>query len=388
MFATNSQLPQAGTTLSYRPDLEAVVARQRDWFAGARPYLITLIPDFWNGFNWDLSIDVQTRRPIEEYDFTNDEQLYDFLDFRLQKFQTYWDAKLGWGLDDDYIPVFEPRLGWGEVVAPFVRDARVVFYAQTSALEPVIDDYLTLDWSCIGFHPENPGTQILTKMNTWSQERARGRFLVQPRALDTNPSDIAKALRGGDFFTDFISNPDDVHRLMKLATQCAIDLIEYQRLVIGGPTLGGYGTTWHGGYWTPGTVIGHEGDNVSDLISGSMFEKFILPYLQQFVEHFGGTVFARDVTTRQLWSRLRKLGNVLAFKPRNMGSTQVQVKDILAIAQQTERLPLFLQVFSLDELKDFLAATQKAQIRAFFVFQCPDREQGQRALDLVREAKN
>jgi hypothetical protein len=380
---TNNQ----GFSLLWKPDVERVIERHHDWFGGKRKYLVTIIPITWNGYNWDLHIDIHTERPLEEYDFTDEEQLFGFLAYRLRQIeQSYWVAKAEWGMEDDYIPVFEPRIGWAEVVAPFVKEPRIKYYAQTSQLEPIIQDYETFDWNQIGFNPENQGNQILTKMNQWCKEMGKGRFLVQPRGLDANPSDVAKALRGDHLFTDFIERPDDVDHLLSVTTQMVIELIEYQRHIIGGPTLGGYGTAWHGGYWTPGTVIGHLGDNVSDLISGAMFDRFILPHLQKMVAHFGGCVFARDVTTKQIWGSLRKLGNVLAFKPRNMGRYKVTIDDIRSICDKTNNLPLFIQTFSWDEFQNMFKVAQELNIRAFFVCQCQDREEGFRIIDIIRSA--
>ncbi len=115
-----------------------------------------------------------------------------------------------------------------------------------------------------------------------------------------------------------------------------------------------------------------------------MFEQFLLPYLQKFTDHFGGCVFARDITSKQVWRYLRKFGNILAFKPRSMGSTYVMAEDLYTIVKNTEGLPLFLQVFSYKELEEFRRVVAETGIRAFFVFQCPTREEGERALDSVR----
>jgi hypothetical protein len=370
--------------VEWRPDLEQVIQRHRDWFEGKRKFLVTVIPNQWDGFNWDLHIDIKSAKPVESYDFSDDEQLYAFLSYRLEQFETYWRVKTEWGLDDDFVPVFEPRLGWAEVVAPFVREAKVSYYAQTSQLEPVIEDYGSFDWSRLDFNSSNEGARILTKMNQWCKEMGKGHFLVQARGLDANPSDTAKALRGDALFVDFMDHPAEVHRLMAKTTQMVIQLIEHQRQVIGGPTLGGYGTTWHGGYWTPGTIIGHLGDNVCDLVSGLTFDQFIVPYLKQFVVHFGGCVFGRDVSTRQVWGSLRKLGNVLAFKPRNVGSRQVTVEDIRVMCSKTEGLPLFLQTFSSGEFNAKFSVARELGIQVFFVCQCRDREEAARIINGVR----
>jgi hypothetical protein len=371
-------------TLSWRPDLAQVIERQRAWYEGQLRYLVTVIPDSWPSFDWDLSIDVKTPRPLETFDFGDDAQLDEFLAFRLEQYEVYWRIKADWGLDDDYIPTFEPRLAWAEHVASVVQGSEVHLYAQTSAIDPVIEDYETFDWDRIRYDPSGAAGTILCKANRWAAEHGRGHFLVQPRGLDANPSDFAKACRGEPFFLDFILHPDGVKRLMECCLQACIDLIEHQRQLIGGMSLGGYGTTWNGGYWSPGNALGHLGDNVSDLVSGDTFREFIAPHLRDFVKHFGGAIFGRDVSTKQLWSELRGLGNILAFKPRNVGSVHVTPDHIRTIAECTDRLPLSIEVFSLDKLASFIQATQEVDIQAYFVVHCRTREEGARALDTVR----
>ncbi|MEA3335880.1 MAG: hypothetical protein U9R25_08200 [Chloroflexota bacterium] len=375
---------KTGVELIWRPDLEAVVARHRAWFEGKRRYLVTVIPQSWDSFNWDLSIDVKTPRPLDTFDFFDDAQLEEHLSFRLAQYGTFWQTKAEWGLDDDFIPVFEPRIGWAENTAATVAGAEVSFYAQTSAMQPVIERYDTFDWDRIRYDAESPWGQVLTKANSWAARQGRGCFLVQPRALDANPSDFAKACRGNDFFLDLSLHPERVHRLMRRCTDAVIDLIEDQRRVIGGETLGGYATTWHGGYWTPGPVLGHVGDNVSDLISAPMFEQLLAPYLRSFLGHFEGGVFARDVTTKQIWDMLRNLGNVLAFKPRQVGMVRFTAQDIRAIAEATDRLPLFIEPFSWEEFCAYRQAVVDSEVRAFFVVHCQDRDQGARVVDSVR----
>lgn len=373
------------TALVWRPDLLQVVERHRAWFAGERKYLATIIPPNWDSFNWDLSIDVKTHRPLETFDFFNDAQLEEHLAFRLAQFETFWQTKADWGLDDDFLPVFEPRIGWAEGVAATVEGAEVNFYAQTSAMKPVIDDYDTFDWNRIRYDPDSPWGKVLTKSNRWSAEKGRGRFLVQPRPLDANPSDFAKACRGSEFFLDFALQPDGLHRLMERCTEAVIEMMEDQWRVIGGDLLGGHATTWHGGYWTPGNLLGHVGDNVVDLISEKQYEQCLVPHVQRVLAHFGGGVFARDVVTKQVWRQLRKLHNIVAFKPRNVGATRVTAKDIHAIAGATERMPLFLEPFSIEEFDAFRQAVVESGIRAFFVVHCQNRDEGERVLETVRQ---
>ena len=373
------------TRLQCRPDLPRVVERQRGWYEGKRRFLVTIIPDSWNSFDWDLSIDLPTPRPVEKFDFADDGQLDEYLSFRLAQFESYWQCKTEWGLDDDFLPVFEPRLGWAEVVAPMVDGAEVRYYSQTSAMQPVVDNWETFDWERIRFNPESRDGKILSSANEWAAEHGKGRFLVQPRGTDANPSDFAKACRGDALFLDFYERPDAIHQLLERCTQATIELIEYQRQVVGGETLGGYGTTWHGGYWTPGSVLGHVGDNVADLVSGEMYEEFLAPYTRKFLAHFGGGVFARDVTTWQIWGSIRGLGNVLAFKPRNMGTTHVTPDAIRTISAKTHGLPLYLEPLNLEEFQAFRQVVREIGIRAFFVVHCQTREEGARVLDHVRQ---
>lgn len=370
--------------LVWRPDWLQVLARHRAWFEGRRDYLVTVIPPNWDSYSWDLSIAVKTARPLETIDFFDDGQLDEHLTYRLAQYETYWQTKADWGIDDDFLPVFEPRLGWAECVAAMVDGAKVTFYGQTSAMKPVIEDYETFDWDRIRYDPQSPWGEVVSKANRWAVEHGQGRFLVQSRALDSNPSDFARACRGSEFYLDLALRPDSVHRLMGRCTQATIDLIEDQWRVIGGQTQSGYATGWNGGYWTPGKVLGHTGDNVVDLISGRMIEEFVVPHVRRFLSHFGGGVYGRDVTTRHIWPLLSKLGNLLAFKPRNVGTVRVTDQDIRAIAELTEGMPLVLEPFSLDEFYAFRQAVLDVGIKAFFVVHCQDRDEAAVIVDEVR----
>lgn len=375
----------ANAELEYRPGCKSVIERTREWFKpeGKIHNLVTIIPGSWNSFNWDLSIDVPTPKSLEEYDYSDDVQLREHLDFRLKQFETYWEKKLEWTIDDDMMPVFEPKIGWAEGPAALV-DAEVTYYAQTSNLKPVIESYDSFDWNRIGLRQESPGAELLAKINKYAVEKAAGKFLVMPRGETVNPSDLAKACRGNELFTDFVNSPDNVHELMKRCLSATIDLIEYVRGTAG-ESMDGHGVSWNGGYWVPGTMLGHVGDNVSDLISPKMYMEFIFPYIKQFGEHFGGIIFGRDVSSSHLWPILPQYGVIRAFKPRNMGSVPVTPEDIRKIAAVTEGLPLFVEVHNFDDLPFFKKAVTETNIKSFFIIHCSSREQAQDAVHQIRD---
>ncbi len=370
--------------LAYRPDADRVMRRIAEWFQpnGPRQHLVTVVPAHWNSFNWDLSIDVPTPKPLGDYDFSRTPQIEAFLDFRIRQFERYWGAKQDWSLDDDMMPVFEPRLGWAESAGALV-DAEINYYAQTSNLEPVILNYDSFDWNRIGFRAEADGVRILTEMNRIAVDRSRDRFLVMPRGATVNPSDLAKACRGSELFTDFVSEAANVHRLMERCLKACVELIEYVRNIVG-RTADGYGVSWNGGYWTPGTILGHYGDNVADLISPAMYREFIIPYTRQMGRHFGGIVFARDASSAHLWPELARLDVVRAFKPRDMGNIRLVPKDIHQIAGDTEGLPLFVEVHREDDFPEFKKAVKDTGVKAFFIVHCSSRDQGKRVIEEVR----
>ena len=67
-------------------------------------------------------------------------------------------------------------------------------------------------------------------------------------------------------------------------------------------------------------------------------------------------MYARDVTTHQLWPRLRKMGNIMAFKPRNMCNVRVNADHLRVIAEKTEGIPLFVETFTPTEFAEFRQA--------------------------------
>ena len=141
---------------------------------------------------------------------------------------------------------------------------------------------------------------------------------------------------------------------------------------------------WNGGFWTPGTALGHVGDNVSDLVSGAMFQSALLPHLREMVGHFGGCVFARDVSTKQVWPFLRELGNVLVFQPRDMGARKVTPKDVRDIASATANLRLGLQSSSYEDFVTQQVVARELGIQVHFTFHCGSRDEAARAVDDAR----
>lgn len=374
---------EENSELTYQPNINEVIKRYRNWFnpEGKTRYLVNIIPEFWNSFNWDLSIDVPSPKPLEDYNFENDAEIYEYLDYRLSLIQKYWEKKLEWSIKDDMIPTIKPKLGWAEI-AGAISGGHITYYSQTSNLDQIIHNYESFDFESIKFSKQTTWSQILIKGTKHLLEKAKGKFIVQPR-MNLNPSDLARAYRGKDLFTDFYDNPEYVHKLLQKCTEAIIKYNEYMVGLVG-QFKDGLPCTWNGGYWVPGKMIPHMGDNVSDLVSPDTFREFILPYINQVTEYFGGCIFGRDASSEQLWSEIKKIEKIKAFKPRNMGNYIIDEKVLERIIKKTEGIPLFLEARNRNEFLKFKHVVSKNGVKVFFTVHCRGQEEAKEVVDVVR----
>ncbi len=372
-------------SLEYQPRIQEVIDRYRRWWDAADPlkHLVITVPSSWNHYEWSLGINVRSPRPMSEYDFHRDEDSFEFIDYRLGLIEEYWREKLRWNVDDDMIPCTKVFLGWAESACA-IAGTEPHYGVQTSYMAPLVDDYERFDYDRLVFRGDSPWMGILERSTRYLMDKSHGRFLVEARIDNITPSDYAHACRGPQLLTDFIDYPEGVHRLMDVCTREVMRYIEHSYQIVG-DFEGGLPCTWEGGFWVPGKVIAHTGDNVSDLVSGNTFQEFLAPYHGRLAEHFGGSVFGRDASSEQLWSQIPRIKGIRAYKPRNMGNYRIDEHVLRRLMEATQPLPLFVEVFSLDEFERFRAVCAEFAGKVTFIVQCQNAEAARRVIDTVRQ---
>ncbi|NMA94571.1 MAG: hypothetical protein GX974_00850 [Clostridiales bacterium] len=220
------------------------------------------------------SIQPPKLKAMNEWDFPND--LYEYLDARLERFLSYWD-KRGY-LGDDLIPSIHPWFGIAEHSA-FVG-GEVEFTKETSYHHPVIKDWD--DFGKLELREDNPWIRMVLDGQQYLLERSEGRYAVKLRGAD-GPMDIANAVRGNELFVDFYEYPDEVHRLMEFCTDAVKWTLEHQKKTVG-QLYGGVITGFD--IWLPGNSIGQLSEDASTMCSPDIYREFGLPYTQKLVSEY------------------------------------------------------------------------------------------------------
>lgn len=98
------------------------------------------------------------------------------------------------------------------------------------------------------------------------------------------PFDIAHLVRGDEIFTDMYDDPDFVHHLLRLSTRAYIECTKAMKAVNGEELNSDY----HGGNLYMGRGGVRVCEDTSTLLSPSLIEEFVIPYLREALQPFGG----------------------------------------------------------------------------------------------------
>lgn len=377
--------------LFYRPDIDSVIERYKDWFNpnGKTRYLVIIVPPEWDSYNYDLYIAIDPKNPkfLSEYNFKNHNELYEYLDYIISVIsQKYWNIKLQWNIDDDMLPVHRIRLGYADQAAAIAGvDPIYSNIAQTSYIEPIIKSYDKFDIEELKFSKESDWAAILKEGLEYLLEKAENKFLVSVPLDCSNPSDLAFEFRGKDIFFDFYDDPQNTHKLLRRCAEESIKFVEYFRTIV--PSIsGGYPLAWHGGVWTSGTIYEHDGDNVADQVSKEIFSGFLLPYHSKLSRYFGGCVFGREASSEHLWSEIPKIEELKIFAPRSMENRyEIDGRILRKIIKKSGKLPLILESNNFNEFMEYKNIVQEKGIKAIFTAHCRDLKEGKEILKIVRD---
>ncbi|MHB1335987.1 MAG: uroporphyrinogen decarboxylase/cobalamine-independent methonine synthase family protein [Candidatus Humimicrobiaceae bacterium] len=376
--------------LFYRPDIDDVIERYRDWFNpnGETRYLVIIVPQEWDTDYYDLYMAIDPKNPkfLSEYNFKDNNELHEYLDYSSSVIsQKYWDIKLRWNIDDDMMPVFRFRVGYADQAAAIAGvDPIYSNRGQTSYLEPIIKSYDKFNFEKLEFSEKSDWSMVLKEGLEYSLKKAKEKFLVSVPLDCSNPSDLAFQFRGKNIFLDFYDDPENTHKLLKRSAEESIKFVEYFRTIV--PSIGdGYPLAWHGGVWTPDKVFSHNGDNVADQVSKSIFSDFLLPYHNKVSKHFGGCIFGREAKSEHLWSEIPKIEAIKAFAPRSMkGRYEIDGEVLKKITEKTGNLPLILESYNFDRFMQYKNIVQERGIKTIFTANCKNIGEAKEILKIVR----
>jgi hypothetical protein len=179
-------------------------------------------------------------RPLNSWKFP--EELYPYLDTIIEGAENHWSQRDD--IDDDLLPSTSPWFGIAEHSAIVGGD--IHFAEITSYQVPLVTDWDKLD--SIVLSDDNKWFKMLMDGFRYMKEKTQGRLLLRLRGAD-GPMDMANALRGNTFFTDFYDYPDELNRLLALCKKAMLWSFDHQRKIVGA-LEGGYITGFS--VWMPG----------------------------------------------------------------------------------------------------------------------------------------
>ena len=210
--------------------------------------------------------------PLNTFDFPKDLERY--LDMRAEK--DYLFARFHENIQDDFIPSTSPWYGIAEHTA--FLGGQVDFTPTTTFQHKIceeLEDFrnLKLDRNNLWIHLVVDGMRYMREK--W------GEYIpVRMRGAD-GPADIANAIRESDLFYDIYDDEETLAELMDFcvdAVHFTTDLQRAEATKIAGGCINGFGL------WMPGKCVGQISEDVSTMLSPSIYEEHFLPALKKCVD--------------------------------------------------------------------------------------------------------
>jgi len=256
--------------MKYRPDLDAVLQRYRQFFASREPgqILIHVFVPPAGSVPYDL----------REYGFPDPDENARYVCTYIENRKCFLKGRLG--VLDDYIPDIYIHHGIG-LHSAYIG-GRPVMGEDTSWSEPVLRDWDDLDK--LQLSVDNPWFRLVRQTAEIFVQEFGGQVGI-PTFYHFSPLDMANALRGNQLFLDFVDAPDQVHALLDFCVR-AIVWLEEQLWPITGDLQGG-APLW--GSWLPGHAV-MLSEDIADLCRASYYPVWAAPWTRQVLSRFDGAL--------------------------------------------------------------------------------------------------
>ncbi|MCE9614941.1 MAG: hypothetical protein K8T26_11730 [Lentisphaerae bacterium] len=343
--------------------IERVVGRARAFYGQHAPghYLI----------NASIPAPAPAVPPLSDFDL--DRQLTEWLDLKLEAARPKWHVKEG--LDDDAIPSICPTFGIAEHSAWLGMEVRL---QETTCLPvPLLES------------PEQLSTMRLSPDARWFgymrdgyrhlRARADGTYVTSVRGI-LSPMDMANAVRGDDLFTDFLLNPEFVHRLMEFLMG-AIPWY-YKQLCGWADTIAGGHVFHYGSGWMPPQSLGHLSNDAAMLCASSVYAEFGFPYEARLTGSHAAALYHVHNEKMHYVPQLATLPNLRMLEVTHDPKTKAPIEDLDRILGATGSANLMLLATS-DQIRAQLGGLAGRNV--FFQAQCRDRADADDLVQFVRD---
>lgn len=307
------------------------------------------------------------------YEFDLDTQLEEWLDYGLRSAKVRMEAKAG--LDDDTIPSVCPYFGIAEHSAWLGMEARLQEY--TSLPIPSLES------------PEDLDRVVLSEGTKWFQYMKRGYEYLRSRKDGTfvlsvrgtmAPMDIANAFRGDALFTDFLLDPEFVHKLMRFLLE-AVDWY-YRHLRSWADEVEGGHVFALGSCWFGPNVLGHISNDAAMLCSPAVYEEFGFPYEEELMQRYGGTLYHVHNEKIHYVPKLSELPGLSILEVAQDPKTPPPIEDLHHVLSMTGTANLLLHPTS-DQVRAHIDELMSRNV--FLEIACKDREDAADIIAFVRD---
>lgn len=344
---------------------DPIIDRYKRFYASDSPALLARISvDPPQGYPRPMS--------LEDFDFLNEADCDRYVAERLEKFMRPRFAA-GEGIDDDDMRTVNVLIGTGTVGAAYC-DTPLHIHGNTSWCDPVIHDYDT-DVDKLQFDPNNQWFTAQVNVLRATVARWDGTFSIQP-FTHFDPFDLANQFRGDDIMTDFFDQPEGVRRLLSRCTELILETERYVRTQMSGYTLpGGSANAWLPG----GSYLSCD---LGDMVSPDVLRGFDFPFLKIILDAWGGAYFHHhELGIHQIPTVADCPGLSIQFLNRDPNTKHMPEVIDDAINETTRKLPINF-ICTYDELVAGIDRFKGG--RYLITVRCADRDEGMRALELIR----
>jgi len=306
------------------------------------------------------------------YDFDLDYQLNEWLDYKLEAARHLWQTKAE--LDDDAIPSICPQFGIAEHSAWLGME--VLLQKDTCLSIPSLKSPKDLDrlQTC----ESTKWFQYMKKGYDYLRTKKDGSFVLSMRGTMA-PMDLANALRGDELFTDFILQPDFVHRLMKFLVD-AIDWY-YRHLQAWADDIDEGNVQYIGSGWMDRNIIGHLSNDAALLCSPEIYDEFAFPYEAKLVKKFSGVFYHVHNEKMHFIPKLVNLPGLKLLEVSNDPRTLGTLEDLDRIFAETGSSNLMLHASS-DQVRVCIDHLKERNV--FLQVTCQDRKDADDVVLFVR----
>lgn len=310
-------------------------------------------------------------RPLHTFDL--DRQLEEWLDYKLEIARAAWRAKDG--LDDDHIPSLSPTFGMAEYSAWLGMDVQL----QETTCLPIPMVHTPSDLDRLDMSGNARWFRYLERGYAHLRARRNHEFVLSFGGL-IGPMDMANAVRGDDFFTDVVLEPEFMHALLRAMVQATRWF--HPHLLAWCDNIEGGHVYQFGGFWLPGARPGHLTNDPALLCSAAVYREFGFPYEAELARDCDGSLYHVHNEKLHTLPDVVRLPGLRVLQISNDPKTPPAPEDLprlYAIVPPT--LPLMMHATS-DQIRAHLPQLKERNI--CLRVPCRDRADADEIVALVR----